>query len=81
MTMYNFRDGEKAIIIRDRFSKSYKTPRWAHLYACEIVRYNKYSVTVRIENRKGYQHVDAKDLVPLGYIVETRHGLQEKETP
>ncbi len=63
--IYKFAPGERALIRRHRNSASTRTPSWADLKECEVLRYNKRSVAVKID---GYgdkvYYADAKDLVP-----------------
>lgn len=72
--LFVFNPGERAIIKRDRLSKSYKTPLWADLCECEIVKYNSHSVSIKIKgHEKEKNYADAKDLVPIGYDALNRY--------
>lgn len=72
ITIYAFEPGERALIKRGRYAVSHVTPLWCHCYACEIVRYNKNSVTVKVDGYEDERHyVDAKDLVPEKYKTGT----------
>ena len=76
--IYTFEPGEKALIRRQRHYASTRTPSFANMVECEVIKNNKHSVSVKID---GYEdevfYVDAKDLVPT--IGAMRKELAECE--
>ncbi len=76
--IYRFAPGERALIRRHRHSTSTRTPSWADLKECEVLKFNDCSVSVKID---GYGdkvfYVDTKDLVPT--VGAMRKELEECE--
>ncbi len=76
--IYKFAPGERALIRCNRHSKSSRTPGFANLTECVVLKYNDCSVSVRID---GYGdevfYVDSKDLVPT--VGAIRKELEECE--
>ena len=66
--IFRFLPGERARIMRQRYFVSNRTPLWAHGYCCEVIKNNRYTVSVKIDGYEDEVHyIDTKDLVPLDY--------------
>ena len=78
MDVDKFRVGDVVKVRDNRFIETHITPRWAYGYSGTVIRSNKLSYTVKLDNTDWKVRVNEEDMILLERMVKNECGAEAK---
>lgn len=76
MDIDKFRVGDVVKIRDNRFIETHITPRWAYEYSGTVIRSNRLSYTVKLDNTNWKVRVNEEDMILLERMVGNECGAE-----